>query len=287
MKKKSVISKQELISLIKNAILENIEKEGIDVNPQRQVTLTDKHENLVNTSLVNNPTCTKDVIPSIEVWSLFQRKSGGMSDGNPMLYALKKEKGYTLTNPKIVYKRIEDLCEQFIQNHPNMSATLAIPSTNQLNKYLLNTFKKKSRNTMIIDNLLVKMSVQEVDDYIFKEDSLFRKQYGAQYEQAYEMFVNYCSKMKDGIFRIHLIEDIKMRKVIDHTIKIADQFYGKYLSAINGKDILIMDDSITTGQSLREAYQIIADCYEPKSITILTLMSPLYTEDGEQLKNKY
>ena len=287
MKKKNVISEQELISLIKNAILENIEKEGIDVNPQRQVTLTDKHENLVNTSLVNNPTCTKDVIPSIEVWSLFQRKSGGMSDSNPMLYVLKKEKGYTLTNPKIVYKRIEDLCEQFIQNHPNMSATLAIPSTNQLNKYLLNTFKKKSQNTMIIDNLLVKLSVQEVDDYIFKEDSMFRKQYGAQYEQAYEMFVNYCSKMKDGIFRIHLIEDMKMRKVIDHTIKIADQFYGKYLSAINGKDILIMDDSITTGQSLREVYQIIADCYEPKSITILTLMSPLYTEDGEHLKNKY
>lgn len=282
MEKNNVISEQELISIIKNDIFEN---DGIDMSLQRQVTLTDKHENLVNISLVDNPTCTKDVIPSIEVWSLFQRKAGGISDGNPMLYALKKEKGYSLTNPKIVYKRIEDLCEQFIQNHTNMATTLAIPSTNPLNKYLLNTLKKKCKNTMIIENLLVKMSVQEVDDYIFQEDSLFREKYKTQYEQAYEMFANYCLKMKDGIFRIHLIEDMKMRKVIDNTIKVADQFYGKYLSAINGKDILIIDDSVTTGQSLREAYQIIADCYEPRSITILTIISPLYIEDGECLKN--
>lgn len=50
------------------------------------------------------------------------------------------------------------------------------------------------------------------------------------------------------------------------------------MEAINDKNILIIDDSITNGQTLREAYKIIAEGYEPKSITILTLMSPLYNK---------
>lgn len=81
--------------------------------------------------------------------------------------------------------------------------------------------------------------------------------------------------MKDGTFRLHLIKDMNMRKTIEHTIKLSDRFYGKYMEAINGKNILIVDDSITNGQTITEAYKIIAECYEPKSITILTLMSPL------------
>ena len=276
--------KNELCSIVENTTFENIEQEGINVDG-RKVTMTDKHEKLVNTSLINNPTCTKDIIPRIEVWSLFQRKVGGLNDGNPLLYALKGEKDYELTNQEFVYKRIEDLCELFIQKHPNMSATIAVPSTNPLNKYFTSLYKRKSNNTMVIDNLFVKMSVEEVDDYIYKKDSAFRKKYGAQYEQKHQMFEHYCSAMEDGIFRLHLIKDIEMRKVIDRTIKLEDKFYGTYMSAINGKDILILDDSITTGQSLREVYQIIADCYEPKSITILTLMSPKYTEDGTKLKD--
>ena len=267
---------------IKRLLMENFEVEGIDVKGHN-VTMTDKHENLVNTSLISNPTCTKDIIPNIEVLSLFQRKSGGLNDGNPMLYALKKEKDYELTNPKVVYKRIEALLELFIQSHPNMEATLAIPSTNQLNKYFINLFKRKSPNTKVVENLFVKMSVEEVDDCVYKKDSAFRKKYGKYFDKYYEIFRNYCSKMTSGIFRLHLINDPEMRKVIDHTIKMEDRFYGTYMDAINGKDILILDDSIMTGNSLREVYQIIADCYEPKSITILTIMSPKYTEDGKSL----
>lgn len=293
MKKKVKFSEEKLVSLITNILTETLEQEGIDVTANREVTMTDMHEERVNTSLVANPTCTKDIIPNIEVWSLFQRLSHDRGDGNPLLYALKNEKHYRLTNPKMVYTRIEKLVEKFITKHNSINTTIAVPSTNRLNKYLIGLIKSKNKGIMVIDNLLVKMTIEEVDDYVFDENSTFRKVYGKDFEQKYEIFQHYCSRMpyrdKNGKekndFRLHLIEDMEMRQIINNTIKINNQFYGSYLSAINNKDILIIDDSITTGQSIKEATKIIADCYEPKSITILTLMSPLYTNDGSNLKN--
>ena len=86
-------------------------------------------------------------------------------------------------------------------------------------------------------------------------------------------------------FRFHLIKDMEMRKVIEHTIKISDEFYGQYVDAINEKNILIIDDSIALGSTIKQACQIITDAYTPKSISVLTLFSPLYTSSGE-LKNK-
>ena len=285
MKANITISEKKLIASIQSAIKENLEKEGIDVSSEREVTMTDAHEKLVDTSAVSNPTCTKDIIPSIEVWSLFKRKDGGISDGNPLLYALKHEKDYQLTNPNFVYKRIEDLCDAFIRSHPNMDVTIATPSTNDLNKFLYETLKRKYKKIMVIDNLMIKMTVEEVDDCIFEKNPLFRKTYGENYDQAHKAFIKYCSKMEDGNFRLHLIKDMNMRRTIEHTIKLSDKFYGEYMEAINGKNILIVDDSITNGQTITEAYKIIAECYEPKSITILTLMSPLYDIKGNILKD--
>ena len=50
-------------------------------------------------------------------------------------------------------------------------------------------------------------------------------------------------------------------------------------------DIIIVDDSITLGNTIMESCKIISECYTPKSITILTLLSPLYCEDGIKLTN--
>ena len=239
------------------------------------------HDNRVNMSLIGNTTCTKDIIPSIEVWSLFQRKDFSLKDANSRLCALKGEN--TLANHKLVYNRIEKVCEYFIQTHPNLTATIVVPSTNQLNKYLFEELIRGNKGAMILDNVFVRMTCEEVDDFIWEDNSAFRKKYGDKFEWYYEMFLRFCSKMIDGVFRYHLIKDMEMRKAIDHTIKSEDKFYGKYMSAINGKDILIVDESAITAKSIREAYHIIADCYEPKSITVLTLLSPRYNENG---KNK-
>ena len=84
-------------------------------------------------------------------------------------------------------------------------------------------------------------------------------------------------------FQFHKIADLEMRKVIENTIKLNDQYYGKYIDAINDKNVVIVDDSITLGQSLKESYNIIQTYYSPKSISVVTLFSPLYDSEGKKL----
>lgn len=265
----------------KSDIQENNIIEGIDVDINRRVTMTDEHENLVDTSFSNNPTVLKNYIPNINVWSIFKRKQGDVGDGNPLLYALKHE-GYTLTNEKKVKNRIEGIVNKVFANGIGADLTLMIPSTNDLNNYFARLVASKCKNTKVVDNLFVKMTVEEVDDFIFDENSEFRKFYGKNFEKKRTIFLNYCKKMKD-VFIFHLVKDMEMRKVIEHTIKLADSFYGEYIDAINDKDVLIIDDSITLGNTIKEACTILTSVYTPKSINILTLFSPLYDSDGKSL----
>jgi hypoxanthine-guanine phosphoribosyltransferase len=49
----------------------------------------------------------------------------------------------------------------------------------------------------------------------------------------------------------------------------------EYSSYINDKDILILDDTIGSGNSISEATRAINDTFDPKSITVITLFSKL------------
>lgn len=62
---------------IRDIIMESVNKilkEGIVVDTYDNVTMTDKHEKLVDTSVENNPTLLKDFVKDINVWSVFKRK---------------------------------------------------------------------------------------------------------------------------------------------------------------------------------------------------------------------
>lgn len=284
MAKKTIkITEEELKRILNESISRVLE--GIEVTSDRLVTMTDKHEKLVDTSAVNNPSVSDSIIPNIRVWSIFKRKEGAWNDGNPLLYALKGEKGYTISNEMKVKNRIEYITKKFLETNQGIDVTIMVPSANELNKYFASIVAKGCKNPQYIDNLLVKMSIQEVDDLINAPDSLFRKTYGPQYDSAHELLEKYYSYMKKGVFQFHLVQNLEMRKTIEHTIKLSDEFYGKYIDCINDKNVLIIDDSITFAQSLKESCKIIAECYTPKSITVLTLFSPLYDETGTKTVN--
>ena len=51
--------------------------------------------------------------------------------------------------------------------------------------------------------------------------------------------------------------------------------YDKLSGAINGKRILIIDDTISTGKTLLDSVNAIETSFVPKVIKILTLVSPL------------
>lgn len=283
MKKKIIkLTENDIKKIVIQAINE-IKTEGIDVDPMRNVTMTDNHEDLVDTSLEANPTMKTDIIPNVKVWSIFKRKTGALNDGNPLLYALKGEKGYKLKNENEVKERIELIAKKFISENDGIDVTIMIPSTNNLNMYFANMIAQYCKNPQYIGNILSKMSVEEVDDEIFDENSSFRKYYGENFTEAHERFLGYCEKMGSN-FKFHLIPDMVMRKVVEKTLKISNEYWGRYVDAINNKNILIVDDSITLGKTIKEACNIITQYYTPKSVTVLTLCSPLYNTFSKQKK---
>lgn len=284
-KKRIRLTEDELMKIIKESINRLIMNEGIDVDVNRNVTMTDKHENLIDTSIENNPTVLTDFIPNVNVWSIYKRKDDEWNDANPLIHALKGEGGYKLTNTVKFKNRLEFIVKKFWEQNGGMDVTIAVPSTNDLNKYFASVVARGCNNPQYIGNLLVKMSIQEVDDLIYDKNSAFRKFYGKRFENAYAILKNYYRNMTKG-FQFHKVYDMDMRKVIEHTIKLADEFYGEYIDAINDKNVIIVDDSIALGQSIKESCKIISECYTPKSITVLTLFSPLYEAGGGALKKQ-
>ena len=105
------LAESELREVIQDSVSRIIE--GIDVDLDGNVTITDKHECLVDTSVSNNPTVLTELVPNVKVWSIFQRKDDEWFDGNPLLYALKNEKNYKLTNPRKFYNRLEEIDNKF------------------------------------------------------------------------------------------------------------------------------------------------------------------------------
>lgn len=279
------LTESELKEVLNDAV-KRILIEGIEVDANGNVFMTDKHEKLVDTSVDNNPTVLTDFVPNINVWSIFKRKDDDWGDGNPLLYALKGEKGYKLQTPRKFFSRLEYIVKKFFEGNLGLDVTIAVPSKNQLNKIFAETVARNCKNPKYIDNLFIKMSTEEVGYYVRQDNSAFRNFYGRFYEQRYEELKSYFRKMPYDAFQFHKVDNMEMRKVIEHTIKLSDEYYGNYIDAINDKNILIIDDSLTLGNTIRESCKIIANAYTPQSITVLTLFSPLYDESGTTLKDK-
>lgn len=89
-------------------------------------------------------------------------------------------------------------------------------------------------------------------------------------------FFEEMDEQRDGMFSRHLIADNKMRDAILDTLKITPDRYAMDSKVINGQNILLIDDTISRGQTIKRACEILNESYGPKSITVLTLLSKLY-----------
>lgn len=84
-----------------DSVVNSFLHEGIYFDPQnRTVAYNPSHEDYVDTSVENNPTADGEIVPGVQVWSVFKRKRGELrEDGNPLIYALKGE-GWTFRTEK-------------------------------------------------------------------------------------------------------------------------------------------------------------------------------------------
>lgn len=259
--------------------------EGIDVdNLTKTISYNPNHQERVNTSEKDNPSIQYDITLDAEVWSIFQRKRAldDRLDGNPLLYAMKGEKNWKFRSEydkKCVLKQIHLIAKKFADTHP-FDVTVIIPSTNALNETIAEIITTYSKNAKIIEGVIDKIKTKEIEEYVYEDGCPFREYYGKfgrkALDNAYKKFSDFLNKMdelKGGYFVRHLIKDDTMRDLIDKTFKVNDDYVSKYFNDIHDRHVLLVDDNISRGQSIREACRILKDTYLPASITVLTLMS--------------
>jgi hypothetical protein len=281
MTKKTIHITEKILREAISKAIDNVLNEGIDFDPRtRTVSYNPSHEDNVDTSLENNPTIDGEIIDGVQVWSIFKRKRGLHGDGNPLVYALKGE-GWTFKSEKdrmAIEQQFEAIAAKFSKMY-HIGITVLIPSNNALNNHIAQVILSKSQNGELIEGVICKLTTDEVDDIVLDFNSKFREHYKDDFNSAYYRlgtFLDQMNKERKGTFTRHLIKDAEMRDVLDFTLKVSQDRYAEFANKINGQNILIVDDTISRGQSIKEACKIMKESYAPKSITVLTLLSKLY-----------
>ena len=285
MKKISEYTKDKNLNQIMDEIVEKeMDKtfnEGIDFDPEtKTVAFNSSHENYVDISIDNNPTIDGEIVPGVQVWSIFKRKKGETrEDGKPLAYALKGE-GWTFRSEEdreAIEKQFDLIASKFVSMYQK-GITVIIPSGNELNKHIADIVLSKSENGEFIEGVVCKLTTEEVNDIVLDFNSKFREHYKDNFNSAYyrlDRFLDQMDIQLKGTFSRHLIKDPEMRDVLDFTLKVSEDIYAEFANKINGQNILIIDDTIGSGQSIKEPCRIMMESYAPKSITVLTLSSGL------------
>lgn len=271
---------RRLIDKSVEKVLNRVLNEGIDFDPEtKTVSYNPSHEDNVDTSLENDPTSDEEIVPGVQVWSIFKRKRGLRGDGNPLVYALKGE-GWTFRSEKdreAIEKQFDAIATKFASIY-KIGVTVLMPSGNELNNHIAEIVLSKSTNGELIEGAICKLTTQEVDEIVLDFKSKFREYYKKDFNAAYYRlgtFLDEMDKERKGTFSRHLIKDSEMRDVLDFTLKVSQDRFAEFANKINGQNILIIDDTISRGQSIKEACKIMMESYAPKSITVLTLLSKL------------
>lgn len=272
------------------------------------VRITDLHKDGLDISLENNPTCYKKSFNingkniSFPIISIFKRKKylndkNQEIDGNPVIYALKKEKGYsfdTSYSKKLLLDRFKTILECVFKNSGNNATVLMpqknnitrlngvlVPSYNELNTYIQKAIEEVNPNITFIPKLLRKLNVDEISEICFPPGSYFHRylQDKLHYteeesEDAYDTLYDILQTMPNGKYKKHLVKDKDIRNAVGITMEVSSEWMSAaYKENISGKDILLVDDTITYGQTIEEVLNILYDTYTPKSVTILTMFS--------------
>ena len=255
--------------------------EGIDIDYANQIVkYNPNHQNNVDTSVENNPTVDNELIPGVEIWSIFSRNRVDIRDGNPLVYALKGEGKWRFrsnSDRNAIETQFNLIIDKFLAEH-RYDVTVIAPTSNPLNEYIIGVIKSKQPDIEYIKGALLKLSTGDIASMVEDKDSTFVKTYRDDIDTARRTLFAYLERMdneRDGQFIRHMIDNNKMRNVLDRTLKNNDSLLAKDAAKITDHDVLLVDDTISRGQTIREAVNIIRSSYAPKSITVLTLFSRL------------
>ena len=254
--------------------LDNYIVEGLNIDvDNKTVSLTDAHNSGIDFSLVNNPVYDKH--NGYDVISIFKRTSltdinNTQRDGNPFIYALKNKNGwkFNITSEEInkYIRRFLSICQKINNKYDTIIIT---PSASELNEKFMKAISRQVDANNIINEYFVKLSKEEIIDDDLIDIERIRKDYGNSLNKVMSEIHRSFRRMKGETFEAKYVkkEYLKYIKYIETN---GDDDIRKY---IDDKDILLLDDTISSGETVSQCINGILSNFIPKSITIITLLS--------------
>ena len=254
--------------------LDNYIVEGLNIDVyNKTVSLTDNHNLGIDFSLVNNPVYDKH--NGYDVISIFKRTSltdinNTQRDGNPFIYALKKKNGwkFNITSEEInkYIRRFLTVCKKINNKYDTIIIT---PSASELNEKFMKAISRQVDANNIINEYFVKLSKEEIIDDDLIDIERIRNDYGNSFNKVMSEIHRSFRRMKGETFEAKYVkkEYLKYIKYIETN---GDDDIRKY---IDDKDILLLDDTISSGETVSQCINGILSNFIPKSITIITLLS--------------
>ncbi len=158
---------------------------GIDITEDNQILFNDTHQKLVNTDINSNPTTT--IIHNISIHSIYKRVKtrSNQWDGNPLIYALKNQKGYRLSRSEfksirflpigdreLFPRRFKKFLYSFysilnkLLQDKNYDLILVLPSSSNVAKGVSKRVSSCLAKGLVVQDIFKKQSVGEVVDMI-------------------------------------------------------------------------------------------------------------------------
>lgn len=254
--------------------LDNYIVEGLNIDvDNKTVSLTDAHNSGIDFSLVNNPVYDKH--NGYDVISIFKRTSltdinNTQRDGNPFIYALKKKNRwkFNITSEEI-NKYIRRFLTVYKKINNKYDTIIITPSASELNEKFMNVISKQVNADKIINEYFVKLTKEEIIDDDLIDIERIRNDYGNLFNKVMSEIHRSFRRMKGETFEAKYVkkEYLKYIKYIETN---GDDDIRKY---IDDKDILLLDDTISSGETVSQCINGILSNFIPKSITIITLLS--------------
>ena len=250
--------------------------EGININSNdKTISLTDEHDKGVDFSLVNNP--VYDKYKDFDVISIFKRSklvddTNTERDGNPFIYALKGKKGWTfdITNDEIFryIKRFLEICKKINNTYDTIVIT---PSSTNINERFMKVISKQVQAENIVREFLVKIKKEEIIDDNLIDKEQITKDYPNNYNEVITKISRSFRRMEGADFEAKHMD----KKYLKYVKYIGVNNDLNIRPMIDGKDILVLDDTISSGTTVSQCIDGITSNFTPKSITIVTLLSKL------------
>ena len=274
---------KNLVDLIKESFIntdineyDNYIIEGLNIDPNEKiVSLTDNHNKGLDLSLINNPVYS--TYKGYNVISIFKRTklydiNDVQRDGNPFIYALKNKNGwkFKITDKEIhkYIKRFLEICKKIKSSYDTIIIT---PSSSDINEKFMKVISNQVNCKDIINEYFVKLSKEEIiDDDLIDKDQI-QNDYGNNYTKVLAEINRSFRRMKGESFEAKYIKKEYLKYIKYISTNSNDNIRDK----IDNKDILLLDDTISSGETLSQCIEGIISNFNPKSITIITLLSQL------------